>query len=202
MTRPQCPEKVVVIGNPGSGKTTAARRLARSLDAAHLELDSVYHQADWRPLPAEELRARVRDFCAAHPRWVVDGNYSAVREVLWTAADTVVWLDIPRLHNVLSISMRTARRFVTRTELWNGNREPVENWTRLHDPERSILAWAWTRHPVYRREYARLMADPTFAHLRFLRATNRAEVECWADLWQMTRARSVRTDALSTGPKK
>ena len=52
---------------------------------------------------------------------------------MWPRADTVVWLDLPRSQVMRQIVSRTFRRVLTREELWNGNREPVEN------------LWAWTR---------------------------------------------------------
>src|SRR5262245_43481632 len=74
--------RISVVGNSGSGKTTMATRLAAALGIPHLELDSVFHQADWQPLPREEFRAAVRDFAAADA-WVIDGNYdSAVRDLV------------------------------------------------------------------------------------------------------------------------
>jgi adenylate kinase family enzyme len=54
--------RVCVIGNSGSGKTSLAAALAGRIDAPHLVLDSVFHQADWQPLPDEEFRARVDEF--------------------------------------------------------------------------------------------------------------------------------------------
>jgi len=54
-------KRVSVVGNSGSGKTTLAAQLARRLAAPHLELDAVFHQRDWQPLPVEEFRARVAE---------------------------------------------------------------------------------------------------------------------------------------------
>jgi hypothetical protein len=87
--------RVCVIGNSGSGKTTLAAALATRLDAPHLELDSVYHQAEWQPLPDDEFRARVDEFTGGDC-WVVDGNYRKVRDLVWGRADTIVVLDLPR----------------------------------------------------------------------------------------------------------
>jgi ABC-type glutathione transport system ATPase component len=43
--------RVSVVGNSGAGKSTLARTLAGALDAEFRELDSVFHQAGWVPLP-------------------------------------------------------------------------------------------------------------------------------------------------------
>ena len=89
-------QRISVIGISGSGKSTLARRLASHLDAPHIELDGIFHQADWTPLPTDEFRARVREHVAGE-RWVIDGNYtSRVRDLIWDAADTIVWPDLPR----------------------------------------------------------------------------------------------------------
>ncbi|NLG68109.1 MAG: adenylate kinase, partial [Firmicutes bacterium] len=42
--------------------------------------------------------------------WVVDGNYSRVRDILWPMADTVVWLDYPLPVILGRLLRRTARR--------------------------------------------------------------------------------------------
>jgi len=158
-------ERVSVVGNTGTGKTTLARLLAARLGVPHLELDDVFHLPGWQELPVEEFRARVEEF-VRQPAWVVDGNYTAVRDLVWARADTVVWLDLPRRLVMRRLLLRTLGRFVLRTELWNGNREPWSNFWR-RDPQRSILAWAWTMHDSYRRRYSAAMTDPGNAHLRF-----------------------------------
>jgi adenylate kinase family enzyme len=73
--------RVVVQGTSGSGKSTLASTLADVLGAEYLELDALYKQANWTGLEVEEFRARVNAF-VAQPRWVVDGNYSQVRDIL------------------------------------------------------------------------------------------------------------------------
>jgi adenylate kinase family enzyme len=151
--------------------------LAAHLDAPWIELDSIYHQPGWNPLPAPDFRARV-EALAAGDAWVIDGNYTAVRDLVWARADTVVWIDLPRPLVMRRIIGRTFRRAALRRDLWNGNREPWSNWLTLN-PERSIIMWSWTQHAKYRVRYANAMADPTLAHLTFVRLRTPAEVRAF-----------------------
>ena len=163
-------QRVSVVGTSGSGKSTLARELARRLGASWLELDSVYHQVGWTPLDTAEFRARVAAV-AAGERWVIDGGYSAVRDLVWARADTVVWLDLPRRTVMRRITCRTLRRVAGRVELWNGNRE---RWRNLFtwDKNESIIAWAWQTYGSRRERYAALLTDPANAHLTFVRLTS------------------------------
>jgi len=141
-----------VVGTSGAGKSTLAAALARVLDAEFLELDSVFHQPGWVPLPREEFRRCVAAAVAGE-RWVIDGNYtSQVKDLVWARADTVVWLDLPRRTVMRRIIWRSLWRAAKRTELWNGNRERWRNFFSV-DKEESVIAWAcaggtsspWTR---------------------------------------------------------
>jgi adenylate kinase family enzyme len=163
-------QRVSVVGTSGAGKSTVAAALAARLGASFLELDSVHHQADWTPLPAEEFRARVAQV-AEGERWVIDGNYSRVQDLVWGRADTVVWLDLPRRTVMRRIIWRTLRRIGGRVELWNGNRERWRNLFTL-DKEESVIAWAWQTHASNRARYEAAMADPVNRHLRFVRLTS------------------------------
>jgi adenylate kinase family enzyme len=158
--------RISVVGNSGSGKTTLARALAAELGVPHLELDSVFHQPGWQPLDRAIFIQRVDEFTQA-PGWVVDGNYGAVRDLIWSRADTVIWLDPPRRRVMRQVIWRTLRRMATKAELWNGNREQWRNL--LGPPEESIIAWAWTKHRTYRDKYLAAQADPANARLRFVR---------------------------------
>jgi adenylate kinase family enzyme len=159
--------RVSVVGNSGSGKSTLARTLAARLGVPYIELDAIYHQPGWQPLPLAEFRNRVEEVTAASG-WVVDGSYSAVRDLVWRRADTVIWLDLPRRTVMRQIVWRTLRRVTLRMELWNGNRE---RWRNLfaRDPEESVIAWAWHRHAVYQARFLAMSTDPAWSHLTFVR---------------------------------
>ncbi|MBV9384571.1 MAG: hypothetical protein JOY82_26315 [Streptosporangiaceae bacterium] len=166
--------RVSVVGTSGSGKSTLGRELAGILGVPFLELDSVYHQPGWTELPAEEFMRRA-GAAAAGDGWVIDGNYSTVRPVVWARADTVVWLDLPKRIVMRRIVWRTLRRVACRRELWNGNRE---RWRNLFtwDPMDSVISWAWHQHDAYRERYATAQADPANVHLNFVRLRSPAEV--------------------------
>jgi adenylate kinase family enzyme len=169
---------VSVVGNSGSGKTTLARALADRLGVPHIELDALNHQPGWQERTVEELRAALGPLLAGDG-WVVDGNYrNRIGDLVRETADTVVWLDLPKPIVVGRVLRRTVRRVVTRQELWNGNREPFANlWSR--DPRRSIIAWSWTQHGAYRRQYEAEVADPANAHLTFVRLRTPAAARRW-----------------------
>lgn len=140
--------RFVVQGPSGSGKSTLARALARSLDASYLELDSIYHQPDWTPLDGQAFRDTVATF-AAHERWVCDGNYRVVRDLLWSRADVIIFIDLPKYQVIGRLFRRTVRRSLRREELWNGNRESLRNLVSTN-PERNIVLWSWNTYARYR----------------------------------------------------
>jgi len=142
------PRRIVVQGPSGSGKTTLAKSLATSLGYPYLELDSVYHQRNWTPLDVDAFRSVVSKF-AEQTDWVTDGNYRAVRDLLWPRADLIVFIDLPKRQVMTRIVRRTIRRAMRHEELWNGNRESLRNLL-SRDPERNIVLWSWNTHAVYR----------------------------------------------------
>jgi adenylate kinase family enzyme len=115
--------RVPAVGNSGAGKN-AARRLAAMLDVPFLELDAIFHPAGLAAAAAGGLAA------AGGPgdgerRLGVDGNSSAVRDLVWARADTVVWLDLPRRTVLRELVWRTLCRTAAGRKLWNTNREPL-----------------------------------------------------------------------------
>lgn len=166
--------RVSVIGTPGSGKSTLGRELASALGVPFLELDSVFHQPGWVPLPRPQFRDQARA-AAADDGWVIDGNYSAIRDLVWERADTVVWLDLPKAIVMRRLVWRTFQRAAARKVLWNGNREHWRNFFSL-DPEQSVIAWGWRKHAEYHARYEAASRDPANAHLTFIRLGSAREV--------------------------
>jgi adenylate kinase family enzyme len=161
--------RISVVGTSGSGKSWLASRLASELGIPRLELDAIRHQPDWVPLPDAEFVLLVSCF-VAQDAWVVDGNYFdlVTEPVVWSVADTVLWIDLPRARVMRQVLQRTIKRWFLREELWNGNRERLRDTVRW-DPEKSIVRWSWTS---YERNHVRLQAaraDPRWDHLRFIR---------------------------------
>jgi adenylate kinase family enzyme len=152
-------QRVSVVGNSSSGKSTFAAELATIIGGEHIELDSMFHQPGWTELPREDFRAQIVERMAASERWVADGNYSMVADLVREQADTIVWLDLPKRYVRTRVVRRTLTRLIRRTELWNGNRESVRNLFNT-DPSESIIMWAWTQHDNYRAKLEAAMADP------------------------------------------
>lgn len=159
--------RISVVGNSGSGKTSLARAIADALGVPYLELDGIYHQPGWTPLPDDEFQRLVSEF-VSQDGWVVDGNYSSVADLVWGRADTVVWLDLSRSVVTGRVTRRTLGRLFGRQELWNGNRE---SWTNLIDlrPERNIILWSLTRHAHYRKKFHEHSRDGTWSGLEVIR---------------------------------
>ena len=156
-------QRVALVGPAGSGKTTFGRRLGAAASLPLVELDGIYHQPGWEELAAEPFRRRVDEIVRTE-RWIIDGNYSVVRDLVWARADTVVCFDIGRIVVLRRVLARTLRRAITRETLWNGNREPLTNFYRW-DPNKNVIRWAWVKYPEYSTCDREAEADPAFAHM-------------------------------------
>jgi adenylate kinase family enzyme len=163
--------RIWVVGSSGSGKSTCARAISERTGLPWVQLDAVFHQPNWTPLPAPEFRGRVQAV-VARDSWVIDGNYTEVADLVVARADTVVWLDLPRPVVMRQIILRTLRRIATREELWNGNRERWRNFFSL-DEEQSVIVWSWNRHAKYRMRYQDLQDRPDLCEVRFVRIRTR-----------------------------
>lgn len=187
-------QRISVVGPSGSGKSRFGRALAERIDAPYVELDAIHHLADWTPIEHDDFVRQVGAI-AQGEAWVIDGNYSVVVRdgPVWAAADTVVWLDVPRWLAMWQVTQRTVRRATTGQELWNGNRE---RWSDVlsRDPDRSMIRWVWTTHGSVRERYERLARDEALGHLRFVRLRTRRDATRFMASVQPVSRRRERTD--------
>lgn len=166
--------RYVVIGTSGSGKTTLARQIARRLGIPHIEMDALHWESGWIGAPKETLIQRVAAAISA-PDWVLDGNYSVTRDMVWSRATHLIWLDYSFPLIWWRICSRSLRRAIRREELWNGNRESLRKLLSRD----SILLWVLKTYWRRRREYPELLARPEYHHLVILRFSTQQETEKW-----------------------
>ena len=87
-------KKVIVIGCPGSGKSTVSRTLYNKTGIPLYHLDMMYWNADKTTVEKSVFLERLSDVLEKD-EWIIDGNYSSTMELRMVACDTVIFLDYP-----------------------------------------------------------------------------------------------------------
>jgi adenylate kinase family enzyme len=170
-------QRILLIGNPGSGKSVVARRLSSSLRMPLVELDEMYWRPGWTRLPDDQFRLVVKR--ATEGRcWVVDGVYPLAVDAVLADADLLVWLDLPFPTLLSRVFRRSVRRIVRRETICGGNRE---RWRDLFGRDSMPLYLTRTYRCQRNRfaDFAR-QADGSPA-CRFVRLRSAAEVAKWLD---------------------
>lgn len=116
------PKRIHIVGSPGSGKTTLGREIGAQLNIPHIEMDVLFWRPEWKQSEIDDFRRRLREALAG-PEWVVDGNYSKARPVVWERVELVVWLDYSLGVCFWRVLMHTMGRVFTGNRLWHGDRE-------------------------------------------------------------------------------
>lgn len=86
--------KAIIIGCPGSGKTTFAEKLQKCTGLPIYYLDAIWHKPDKTHIPREEFDQRIEEIFET-PRWIIDGNYKRTIEMRMKQCDTVFLFDLP-----------------------------------------------------------------------------------------------------------
>jgi adenylate kinase family enzyme len=173
--RQEIGRRINVIGTTGSGKTTVARAIAERLGIPHIEMDALFWKPNWGETPDEELFAAL-DRETDQASWVVDGNYSRTRGIVWPKAETIVWLDYPFFVVFGQLLLRTITRAITREPMWDGC---IETWRMAFLSRESILLWCIRTHRRRKRNYPRALAAPEHAHLQLIRLRSRRATRRW-----------------------
>lgn len=87
-------QKIIVIGSPGAGKSTFARKLRDVTGLPLFYLDMLWHRPDKTNISKEEFDAKLHEILAQE-QWIIDGNYQRTIEMRLKACDTVFFLDFP-----------------------------------------------------------------------------------------------------------
>jgi adenylate kinase family enzyme len=171
-------DKVIIVGNSGSGKTWLGMRAAAVLGIPHVQLDAVF----WEPGGFNRKR-RISDVEAclgkiqASPSWLAEGVFGHLADALVPFADTLVYVDL---------SWEECRK--------NLESRGSESSAQL-DPEsaernfRSLLEWAScyeTRDSKASMKYHHLLFE-RFPGDRY-KLQNRREVVGWLEMIRESKA--------------
>ncbi|MAU11351.1 MAG: adenylate kinase [Anaerolineaceae bacterium] len=168
--------RIVIVGSTGSGKSTLAGQLASQLDLPHIELDGLFWGPNWTETSPEVFIPKV-EAALAGDRWVVDGNYSRVRHIVWPAAETIIWLDYSLPIIYWRLWKRTLRRTLGREQLWEA--QNVERFWVQFVTKDSLFLWALKKHKERRILYPQVLGQPEHAHLQVLHFHHPSQTRDW-----------------------
>ncbi len=169
---PGCPNRIMIAGTSGAGKTTLAATVSELVRIPHVEIDALFHGPGWAPRSTFE--DDIRRF-VAEPAWVTEWQYSQARDLVAARAQLLVWLDLSRWRVMEQVGRRTLRRRLHRQVLWNGNIEPPL-WTIFTDREH-VVRWASSTHHTTREHVVGLLEQQP--DLNIVRLPTRLAVQRW-----------------------
>lgn len=102
-------KKVIVIGCPGSGKSTVSRALHNKTGIPLYHLDMMYWNADKTTVEKSVFLERL-SAVLEKDEWIIDVNYASTMELRMAACDTVIFLDYPLDVCLDGIRERRAKR--------------------------------------------------------------------------------------------
>jgi len=167
--------RIVVIGASCSGKTTLGDSIARRLGLPFTEFDAIAWGPKWSSPSDEELLGMVKSNIASDG-WVVEGIFPEHEDLVWSQADTIIWLNYPMSLVFRRALWRTIKRCLTREPLGPHN---VETWRRTFFSSNSQLLWVLQCWRKFRRDYPKMLRRPEYRHLRTFKFSNPRQTAAW-----------------------
>ena len=87
-------KRIIVIGCPGSGKSTFSKALHRNTGIPLYHLDMMYWNEDKTTVEKRVFLERLSDVLQKD-EWIIDGNYASTMELRLDKCDSVFFLDLP-----------------------------------------------------------------------------------------------------------
>ncbi|MFS0562883.1 DNA topology modulation protein [Terribacillus sp. 179-K 1B1 HS] len=135
-------KKIAIVGSGGSGKSTLARKLGQIVHMEVWHLDAILWKPGWTLTPRKE-QEQIQSQLVSRDTWIIDGNYNGTLDIRLKAADTIIFLDMPRilcLYRVLKRRMMHHNR--SRPDMQEGCKEKIDM---------EFLKWVW-QFPADKRQ--------------------------------------------------
>lgn len=115
--------RIMIIGCPGSGKSTFSKKLHQITELPLYHLDMMYWNADKTTVDKVVFKERLFNTIQLD-KWIIDGNYVSTMELRLQACDTVIFLDYPLDVCLEGIKERKGKE---RTDIpWVENEDDIE----------------------------------------------------------------------------
>ena len=165
---------IAIYGPTSSGKSTLAKRIAQSTGLPHVELDAIFWLPGWVERPLDEFRAEVSTALSKCPDgWVIDGNYSRVRDLTLPLTDTVIWLRPPFRVAFWRLLKRSVCRSLDHKLICGENRE---TWRQGFFSRKSLLLYQVTHWRRYDQKITHDL-ETIPHHARIVQLHSQSEIE-------------------------
>lgn len=162
---------IMIVGCSGGGKSTLARALGEKLGLRVIHNDTLFWKEGWVERDKDETVELVRQAIAADG-WIHDGNFSRTHRLRVAKADSLIWIDLPRLACIWNVLKRVAKNYGrTRPDLADGCPEKFD-W--------DFLVYIWTFKNNGRHKIEKLFAE-TDGKLQRFHLQSRREIRTFLD---------------------
>nr|WP_321524189.1 adenylate kinase [uncultured Cohaesibacter sp.] len=143
-------KRVMIIGCTGAGKSTLAVELAHLTGLPLIHLDQHFWLPNWQARTQEDY-ARKQEELTRQERWIMDGNNRSTMPIRLARADTVLFLDTPRMLCLKRTLLRSVRYWhSSRADMAEGCKEHI-NW--------GLLKYIWQFPTRYRPSLLKMLAN-------------------------------------------
>ena len=97
--------RIMIIGSPGSGKSTFAKKLSQITQLPLIHLDKEFWKDGWIETPRQEWVQKQKQLILGD-EWIIDGNYGGTMDIRLEKADTIICFKLSRRVCLLSYYKR------------------------------------------------------------------------------------------------
>lgn len=160
-------KKVAIIGSGGAGKSTLARQLSEKIGIPVYHLDAILWKPNWVMTSKTEQRM-IQNELITRESWIIDGNYGSTLDIRLNAADTIIYLDLPRTVCLYrAIKRRFQYRNRTRPDMAADCKEKLDM---------EFLKWIWN-YPKVKRPAILAMLKELSSKKKVIILSSRKEIK-------------------------